>query len=106
MSRATRRDVLLAAAAIPVATALAETPLTADELRVLAMTATPPETWIGREREYGEHRIADAGSDAHRIVWDLRERGMVDLRPSPRDDCDWIAWVTPAGREALRRAGV
>ena len=105
----TRRDVLLATAAIPIAVAVAGVPLTVTELRVLAMTATPPETWVGREHEYSEDagRVVPPGSDKHRIVHELEARGLVEIVESRNpEEYEWVARATPAGRDALRHAGV
>lgn len=109
MNEPTRRDVLVASVAVSVGGVLAEIPLTHDELRVLAMTATPAETWAGREHEYAADpdRVVDPGSRLHRIVLDLEARGLVAVTPTPPDrDWDWTAKATPIGIAALRRAGV
>jgi hypothetical protein len=103
----TRRDALLASAALPLAAAVIDAPLTQDELRVLAMTATPSEVWEDREHEYYENRIAAPGTEPHRIVRDLETRGLVMRTETPwRSDMQWVAEATPAGIEALRRAGI
>ena len=107
--KTTRRDVLLAATAIPIAAALAEVPLTREELRVLAMTATPKEAWSGREDAYANDpdRIVSPGTERHRIVRDLEVRGLIVRTDSPwRDDMEWYATATPAGVAVLRQAGV
>ncbi len=103
----TRRDVLVASVAASVGGALAEVPLSRDAMRVLAMTATPPEAWVGREHEYARDRVVDPGSDTHWIVYDLEARGLVAVVvASPDKDYDWTARATPAGLAVLRGAGV
>lgn len=108
MSELTRRDVLVASAAIPAAAALHGAPLTLDELRVLAMTATPPDAWRGRENEYTEQgRILSPGTQPHRILGDLESRGLVAFTDTPwRGDMDFFATPTPEGYAELARNGI
>lgn len=102
----TRRDLLAASAAIPVAAAVGPPGLTPDELRVLATTATPPSAWRGREAEYAE-RIASPGTNQHRILVGLKARGLVAFTDTPwRPDMDCFATPTPEGYAALARYGV
>lgn len=102
----TRRDVLVASAAIPVGAAVQGAPLTLDELRVLATTATPPGAWTGRESEYAA-RIASPGTRPHRILKDLESRGLVAFTDTPwRADMDCFATPTQAGYAELARHGV
>jgi hypothetical protein len=105
----TRREALLASAALPVAAAVANVPLTSAALRVLAMCATPRETWEGREDDYfnDPKRIAKAGTTERQIIDDLEAQGLVVLEPTPwLPDMAWAAEATLAGREVLRKAGV
>ena len=104
----TRRDVLVAAVAASAAVAYdaSVSSLTADELRVLAMAATPPEAWAGREDDYYRTRVVEDGTHLHRTVWDLEARGLVSCAVTGDPDLPWKATATPAGLEALRAAGV
>ena len=71
------------------------------------MTATPSEAWEGREHEYSQDRIIPPGTEPHRIVRDLEARGLVVRTATPwRNDMEWVAEATPAGIDALRKAGV
>jgi hypothetical protein len=106
---ASRREVLLGAASIPIAAALADAPLSVGALRILAMTATPAEVWKGLEHEYSEDtgRIVAFGTETYRILHDLMARGLVAFTETPwREDMARFATATPAGVEVLRRVGV
>jgi hypothetical protein len=106
----TRRDLLVGSASLPLAAAAARippAPLTTSELRILAMCATPAQTWTGREQQYRDTRIARDGTAEHRIVEDLADRGLVQMQPSaPGWGCRQHAVATAAGLAELRRAGV
>ena len=103
----TRRDVLLASAGIPLAAAVKFAPLTTDELRVLAMAATPSSAWHNREDEYNQTRTVHPGTDLYRIVKNLVTRGLVERHETPwRRDMDWYATATPEGIQELHKNGV
>lgn len=102
----TRRTLLAAVVAAPIATAVKQAPLTVEELRVLAMAATPPETWENNQDEYIQTRIADPGTELHRIVERLHAMGLVDRHETSRYGMEWYATASPAGIEQLRQAGV
>jgi hypothetical protein len=100
----TRRDVLFAATALPLAAAVAHAPLTQNELRVLATCSLPARVYDGREHEYP---IADPGTPVYRVIQDLEARGLVVLVPTPgRRDVQHKALPTQAGLDALRAVGV
>lgn len=109
LSDPTRRDILVASAAIPIAVAGQHAPLTLRELRMLAMAATPPEVWVGRQHEYKQdpNRIVDEGTEEHRITIDLEERGFIERTATPwREDMEWFVTATPKGIEELRKHGI
>jgi hypothetical protein len=102
-----RRGVLAVSAAIPLAAALSTAPLTTEELRILAMCATPSDSWRGREDEYNRTRVVDSGSKASRIWRSLEQKGLVKETPTPwRDDMESVVTATPAGLAELRKIGV
>jgi hypothetical protein len=108
MHRVSRRDVVCAAVVVPAAASLPDAPpLSAAELRVLAMTATPDESWDGRAADYARTRVFSNDSDTVKIAKDLEVRGLVLFHESRRPDlCNDCVQATPAGLDELRRLGV
>jgi hypothetical protein len=102
----TRREVLVASAALPLGAVASYAPLAASDLRVLAMCATPPSAWNGREDEYETTRIAAYGTDLHRILLDLEARGLVSISPTYSRIVPEAAIATSAGIAELRKLGV
>jgi hypothetical protein len=104
-----RREVLLASAAVPLAMAAPTLTLTltAHELRILAMCATPPEAWDGREHEYTETRRVKFGSDDDLISRELKARGLLAREETPwRADIGSCLVLTTAGSRELQKVGV
>ena len=108
METISRRGLLVASSALPLAAAVASAPMPADELRVLAMCATPVETWERLpDNEYERTRLADSDSRPGRIAKQLESRGLVDWHPTPwRRDMDGFWEATDSGLSELRKAGV
>ncbi len=102
-----RRAVVQAAVVVPAVAAIPQAPLSLDELRVLAMSATPDEAWDDRVGDYMRTRVFDQDSNTIRIALDLEARGFVRFYESSRLDlCEDFVRATPEGLEELRRHGV
>jgi hypothetical protein len=104
-----RRAVVQAVAVVPAVAAIPQTPLSSDELRVLAMTATPSEAWRGSHEEYEATRVFKQTSDTIEIARGLEARGLVEFRPTygwASQICEDSVHATPAGLEELRKLGV
>jgi hypothetical protein len=98
----TRREILIASAVLPVAAVVDfHTPLTQDDLRLLAIAAAPDSKDV---HEYNRNRIV-----RHDRIEKLVDRGMLVLKPNTinRDaKCENFASITDLGRNELRRIGV
>jgi|GEM_PF-4421298 hypothetical protein len=104
-----RRAVVQAVAVVPAVAAIPQAPLSPEELRVLAMTATPPEAWRGREEEYESTRVFKQTSNTIAIARGLEVRGLVEFRREygwAAEICEDSVHATPAGLEELRKLGV
>jgi len=105
-----RREVLAASAAGAVSTALVapvlqrlrEPELTMEELRILALCASPTAGLTAEE--YNRDRILDDRGDE--IAFDLERRGYLELTPASLHlDCKQCATATDKGRAYLRSIG-
>ncbi len=102
-----RRAVVQAAVVVPAVAAIPQAPLSLDELRVLAMSATPDEAWKDRVGDYTRTRVFERTSNAVQIARGLEARGFVRFYESSRPDlCEDFVRATPEGLEELRRHGV
>ena len=102
-----RRAVVQAAVVVPAVATIPQAPLSPDELRVLAMTATPYEVWEDRVEDYRRTRVFERDSNEVRISQDLEARGLVRFYASVTPDlCEDVVRATPEGLEELRRHGV
>lgn len=101
----TRREVLQAAVAMPLAASVAGAPLSLAELRVLAMCATPSSTWDENRDEYNKTRVDAISDDQRGIVRCLERRGLVAYEATPDDGyITGFYEATSAGIEALEVA--
>jgi len=110
MTEIDRRDVLRASAAIPLAAVAAGStgaPLSPQELRVLAMAATPAESWRSME-DYNAHRVYKKGSDLMAIIRDLHARELLVRHECYGGTCDCGHYFTASdkGLDELRKVGV
>jgi len=108
-----RRELLQASAAVPMAAVVqkfVDTKLTQDELRMLAMCATPAERLVDAEAYNKTRAFSDDRGDSRTIdmLEELERRSLVYfVRNYNRHyDCDRFAVATDAGLAELRHLGV
>jgi hypothetical protein len=99
-----RRCVLAAAVAAPVAAVTADAPLSSEDLKIIAMAATPPE--LMSVEWYKENRILSKEDPRVDRAHELLAQGFLVEHFDRPVLCERYYTASEAGLAALRAAGV